>query len=181
MVRTSPGGSRSAVAAVELAFLLPFLMSLLFGIWEVGRYLDAMLILEGAAREGGRQAAAGSRIDSITGSMTLIYAHPTDGQTDVETAVKNYLARAGCKVDNVVVTYANTSSTPAPYPYTDKSDPYEANRLDQLEVTVSIPYNDVRWSPTQMFVKHNSVMSVKVVTFSMRDDVFQVNSTIPND
>lgn len=171
---------RDAVATVEFAVILPFLLILLFGIWEVGRFLDAQMLLEGAVREGGRIAAAGSRRDPNTGELTLIYAVPTTGQTDVETAVKRWLARSGINTANVLVTYANLSPTPPVPPITAKDHPFEANRLDQLKVTVSIPYSDVRWSPTQTYFQPTRRISAQVLAYSNLDSPFTVDPTIPN-
>lgn len=181
--RTNPSRSnaRRGVAAVELAVILPFLMLLLFGIWEVGRFLDAQMLLEGACREGARQAAAGARRDPITGNVTFIYATPTTGETDVETAVKNWLARSGVSTTSVTVTYQNLDPSLPVSPYTTKDNPYQANRLDQLRVTVTIPYGDVRWSPTQVFMKFTSTLSASVLTYSNLDDAFTVDATIPNN
>jgi Flp pilus assembly protein TadG len=175
---------RKAIAAVELALLLPLLTGFLLGIWEVGRYIDATIVLQGAAREGARQAAAGSRIDPTTGVLTGVYAtQPTSGGNvpDVQSIVTNYLAAEGCNTANVTVTYQNLDPTPSANGYPDKSDPYEANRLDHLRVTVTIPYKDIRWSPTQMFIDYNATVSATVDWNSMRDDAFSVNSTIPNN
>jgi hypothetical protein len=161
--------------------LLPFLTTLLFGIWEVGRFLDAQMLLEGACREGARQAAAGARRDPVTGNVTFIYAHPTSGQTDVETCVKDWLARSGINTANVTVTFTNLSPSAPVSPYTDKNDPYKANRLDQLQVVVTLPYNDVRWGPTQSFIQFTTTMSSSVLAYSNLDDPFSVNTTIPNN
>jgi Flp pilus assembly protein TadG len=182
------GRSRRAAATVELAVLLPLFMSLLFGIWEVGRFADAMMILQGGAREGARQAAAGSRIDPVTGLTTNIYASPQGGSSppDVTTAVINYLQAQGCTTTNVTVTFTNLTpgastvinpSTGATY--ADKNDPFKANRLDQLQVTVTIPYKDVRWSPTQLFINYNQVLTATVNFNSNLDLPFTVNTTIP--
>jgi Flp pilus assembly protein TadG len=167
-----------------MAFLLPLLMALLFGIWEVGRYWNAVLVLEGAAREGARHAAAGSRTDPVTGDATLIYAYATPPHSphpDVETIVKNYLARNGFNTANATVTFENLDPSAAVTPYTNKSDPYKANRLDELKVTVTLPYQDIRWSATSMFMNSSTMMTVTITANSMRDDPFTVNSTIPNN
>src|SRR5436305_13070446 len=52
---------RSAIAAVEFAVLLPLILTLVVGLWEVGRLVDLQQLLTNAAREGGRQAASGER------------------------------------------------------------------------------------------------------------------------
>lgn len=172
---------RRGVATVEFAVIFPFLLLLLFGIWEVGRYIDAQMMLEGAAREGARQAAAGSRRDPSTTELTYIYATPTSGQTDVETCVKRWLSASGVNTTNVVVTYENLSPTLPVSPYTSKNHPFEANRLDQLRVSVSIPYADVRWSSTQFFMQSTAILSTSVLTYSNKDEPFSVDPNIPNN
>ena len=188
MPRPPRPAARRGAAAVELALILPLLMTFLFGIWEVGRFLDAMQTLQSAVREGARQAAAGARLDPVSGQLTKVYAtpqgaDPTTGVVppDVETAVKNFLARQGCATANVTVAFANLSPSAPPSPYGDKNDPYKANRLDRLEVQVSIPYADVRWSPTDMVLKTGSTLTVRLEFVSLLDEPFAVNSTIPNN
>lgn len=47
-------------ALVEMAFVLPILLMLVFGITEFGRIFGAELILSNSAREGARYAAVGA-------------------------------------------------------------------------------------------------------------------------
>jgi len=47
-------------ALVELAFVLPILLMLVFGITEFGRIFGTQLILSNIAREGARYAAVGA-------------------------------------------------------------------------------------------------------------------------
>src|SRR5262249_3227792 len=54
-------GPRRGAAAVELALLLPFLLALLLGVWEVGRLIQINQVLSNAAREGARQASTGEK------------------------------------------------------------------------------------------------------------------------
>jgi Flp pilus assembly protein TadG len=51
--------ARTGAAAVELAVCLPLLLTVLLGVWEVGRMVSAQQIIANAAREGGREVAAG--------------------------------------------------------------------------------------------------------------------------
>jgi Flp pilus assembly protein TadG len=179
-----PSGRRRAIAAVELAILLPFLMTLLLGIWELGRFIDASIVVQSAAREGARIAAAGSRIDPTTGVLTNVYATPQPGSPpppDVQTTVTNYLAGVGWPTANVTVSYQNLDPSPSVNGFPDKNDPYEANRLDHLRVTVTIPYQDVSWSPSQVFLNSTTILSYSADWNSMRDDPFTVNETIPNN
>ena len=137
---------RRAVAAVELAVVLPFIMGLLLGMWEVGRMVEMQQILANAAREGARQASTGNYTNS-----------------QVQTIVTNYLTEAGIPTANVVVTVAdNTSGT----------DVSSATYLDQLQVTVTIPYGDVRWSAATVYTPATTQLSATVVWISMVDKNF---------
>ena len=53
-------GARTGIAAVEFALVLPFLMLILFGVWEIGRLIQVTQIISNSAREGGRQCATGN-------------------------------------------------------------------------------------------------------------------------
>ncbi|MBI3979525.1 MAG: pilus assembly protein [Chloroflexi bacterium] len=52
-------------ALVELAVVLPILLLVAAGIWELGRTLDAVVILTNASREGVRIAARGATADEV--------------------------------------------------------------------------------------------------------------------
>ncbi len=52
--------SQRGVALVEFAIVLPFLIVLLFSVWELGRIFDAWLVVTNGAREGARYAVATS-------------------------------------------------------------------------------------------------------------------------
>src|SRR5262249_32800740 len=113
--------SRRGVAAVEFAFLLPVILTLLVGIWEVGRMIQIQQTLYNAAREGARQAASGQ--------MTA---------TQVKAVVTNYLTVAGVPTTNVNVT-VNDLTNPG-------VDPTAATTLDKLQITITMPFQDVSWS-----------------------------------
>ena len=70
--------TRRGTASVELAVVLPLLVALLAGIWEVGRLVQVQQVLTNAAREGCRTAV-------LEGSTT----------TDVNNTVSNYLTGSG--------------------------------------------------------------------------------------
>src|SRR5262245_23075391 len=99
MMRVPPTRRRSGSAVVEFSIVLPILVTLLLGIWEVGRMVQVKQILDNAAREGARAAS--------TGFETL---------PQVDATVKNYLAAAGLKTDGYVVTVYNLTNNPSPQP-----------------------------------------------------------------
>ena len=64
--RHRPPRSRGAAAAVEFALVLPVLVTLMVGLWEVGRIIQVQQVLSNAAREGARVAAQGQTINSTS-------------------------------------------------------------------------------------------------------------------
>ena len=96
-------------------------MILLLGTWEVSRLVEVSQILDNAAREGARQAT--------TGLMS---------GTQVQQIVLNYLLNAGIPTTHATVTVSDLTSP--------GTDPTNANQMDQLQVSVSIPFSDVRWT-----------------------------------
>ncbi len=125
--------SRRGVAAVEFAFVVPVLMSIVFGLIQVTRVYDAQNLLESAAREGARFASIDR--DGMLG----------DGETantKLVSDVKNFMASAGLSRDDVQVSirdHANPEST------FDLDDP--ANDLKLFDVEVSVPYSSVSYTP----------------------------------
>ncbi len=156
------------VAAVELAFVLPFLVILLLGVWEVGRMIEVQQILNNAAREGSRLAAQGLIINQDS-NPTLIKV--TTGSPNVESAVRNYLREAGINTANMTVTFqyvdGNTSNT----------EPFQASKGQRFKVTVSIPFDNVKW--TLLRFTSFSNLSSTVEAESLVDEAFTINTTIP--
>jgi hypothetical protein len=60
-----PSGHRKGATMVEMAIVLPFLVLLVFGIFEVGLLMKDYLGLNQAAREGARIASIGSPLATI--------------------------------------------------------------------------------------------------------------------
>jgi Flp pilus assembly protein TadG len=143
MIRTSMRPRRRGVAAVEFAVLLPVIFTLLLGLWEVGRMVEAQQLLTNAAREGGRQASTGQYSNA-----------------QIQTIVTQYLAVAGLNTANVQVTVADTTSG---------GDVGNASYLDKLTVTVSIPYKDVQWSTLGLVSGPNDTLTITVYWVSMVD------------
>jgi Flp pilus assembly protein TadG len=135
---------RRAVAAVEFAMILPVILTLLLGIWEVGRMIEIQQILYNAAREGGRQAASGELTNA-----------------QVQDAVTDSLQTSGVPVNNVVVTVKDLD-TPA-------NDVSNANYLDRIQITVTIPIADIRWSLISLVTTPGQLMVSQVEWVTMVD------------
>jgi len=149
---------RRAAAAVELAAVLPILLILLLGIWEVGRVLHVRQVIENAAREGARHAASGQMTDA-----------------QVKTAVCNYIKTAGLRdytsQPDSVVTVANLTHPGA--------DSTLATTLDRIQVTVSVPSADVRWVLVNHFTANNFRISDTAVWYSTRNTQYPTTITSP--
>jgi Flp pilus assembly protein TadG len=163
----SRGHGRSGAAAVELACVLPLVALLLFGVLDIGRMVEVEQLLNNAARDGGRLAAVGSTLDPTTGNQVDYYA------SDVTNLVQGYLANNGINTGGLVVQFSDVTNPSA-------TDPYEAQKLDQLNITVQLPFNNVRWTLIGSFMQtDNVVLSASATWFSMEDSSVSVPTTLP--
>jgi Flp pilus assembly protein TadG len=147
-------GRRRGLALVEFALLLPVLMTLLVGAWEAGRLIEINQILSNATREGARQASAGQATSS-----------------QVQQTVLNYMKNAGLPTTNAVVTVSDL---------TNSGDPSNATQLDHLQVSVSIPFKDVRWSTLTLVTSPTTQVSAQSVWLSVKDQNYPTVTTSPN-
>lgn len=162
--RRTPGRRGSAV--VEAAVVLPILLTMMLGVWEVGRMIQISQILDNAAREGARLAAGG-------------YVNGTAVTTaQVQTAVQNYLTAAGlpsAAVSGSQVTLTCLATTPW-------TDPYQALPLDPYTVTVTIPagaaFNSLRWNLLNQITSVRQ-LSQTVYWQSANNSQVVVNTTLP--
>ena len=130
------------------------MITILLGIWEVGRMTEVEAILYNAASVGGRTASIG-----------------LSSATQVQTAVTNYLALAGLPTQHVAVTVNDLTHA--------NTDPTAAATLDQLQVNVTIPFSDVRWSATSMFLAGSTVLGATVTWYSANAFSYPTNITVP--
>lgn len=114
---------RHGAAAVEFAIILPFLLLLLLGIWEVGRIVQVKQIVSNAAREGARAASTG-----------------TKDFDQVKAIIETYLTNSGVDPTGITVELTNATSGSGP-----ADDPTQADQLDLLQIFVSLPVDNVRW------------------------------------
>lgn len=117
---------RTGVAAVEFAVVLPLLLIFLFGLWEVGRMVHVKQIVQNAAREGARAASTGF-----------------NNFGEIETVVLDYLANSGIDTTGVTVTVENVTLNVGP-----NYDATTSTQLNELEIVVSLPFENVRWMTT---------------------------------
>ena len=147
--------TRQGTAAAEAAFVFTLLVPLLLGSWEVGRIVEVQEVLNNAVREGARQAASGQ----LTAAQ-------------VQQVVSYYIKDAGLPTANAVVTVQDLT-TPA-------ADPTTAAEFDNLKVSVTMPFKDVRWS-TALFVTNNSTNLTAAATWlSANGSAYPTNITVPS-
>jgi Flp pilus assembly protein TadG len=151
MIRRT-GPIRDGNAAVEFAIVLPFIMTLLMGILEVGRLIEMQQVLTNATREGARHAATGQYTDSQCQQVVL-----------------SYVQVAGFPTTGMTVTVSDLT--------TPGNDVSAANYLDRIQVTSTYPYQNVAWSTLNYVFPSNFTMSAKAQWISLVDKPFP---TFPN-
>jgi Flp pilus assembly protein TadG len=161
---------RRGVSAVEFALLSPLLLILLFGLWQVGHIIEVVQLMDNAAREGARLAAQAEIINQV-GSYTLV--HTNSGLPNVQDTVREYLVAAGViqssQVNDVQVTFQFLTGD------LTRTDPYQGQQGDLFTVTVTLPVQDINWTP---FVATGNLVS-QTTWAILVDTPFVVDTTIP--
>lgn len=146
-------------AAVELALTLPLILSIVAGLWEVGRVVEVQQLLANAAREAGRQAATGQYTNDQVQQTALSYLNV--GLNDT----------TGAMTTRAVVTVSNLNA-----PGTDVS---AATTLDPIRVTVSVPFADVRWINLQLVTTAATVLTAQATWVSLKDIAYPTTTPEP--
>lgn len=152
--RPAPRRRRSGLAALELVVAAPLLAPLLFGVWEIGRLIQVHQIVATAVGDGARLASMGVYTDS-----------------EVRERVINAIVLAGVSAPNATVAVANLT-----HPGVDSS---AATRLDELQVTVRLPYSDVAWVNSNIFLSNSTEIQRQVVWRSARGLDYPTDTTVP--
>jgi hypothetical protein len=167
---------RSGVAAVELAIVsVGIIVPVLIGIWETGRIIEVKQLVSTAAREGARLAAQGYVIDN-NGQTLQVKA--TTGSPNVSDAVYQSLIASGLtklQKSDVTTTFRFVPMAGGASP-TD--DPYLGIRGQAFTVSVSIPWEKVRW--VNLGILQPETVSYSVSWRMLIDDKFTVNETLPS-
>jgi Flp pilus assembly protein TadG len=157
---------RRGSAAVEAALVMPLLVSLMLGVWEVGRAVQMTQLLNDAARQGARMAAGGiNNGTSVTVAM-------------VQQVVRDSMTASGfptAAVSGAQITLTNLSGN-------SWTDPCDAQPLDRFSVNVTVPagaaFNSVRWVPVSL-ISGVSQLASQVEWLSANDSQVVVNTTLP--
>jgi hypothetical protein len=125
--------NRRAAAAVEFAVVAPVFFLMIFGMIEYGRMVMVQQVITNASREGARLAV----LDGAT------YA-------EIEDRVEDYLTSASIDAASAVV-----EVTPDP--------PTSAAFGDPITVTVEIPFAEVSWLPSPMYLGGKTLTATTVM------------------
>jgi len=111
----------------------PVFFLFVFGMIEFGRMIMVQQVITNASREGARIAV----LDSPT---------PTAGV--VANTVDNYLESAGISGGSITI---------------DPAEPTSASYGQPVTVTVQVPFSDVSWLPSPMFISGNTNLTASTV------------------
>jgi len=168
---------RRGVAAVEFAFIVPLLLLLLVGIWELGRIIHVQIIMNNAARDGARLAAQASIVNT-TGAYTQI--NFGSGTPNVVDTIRAYLKSNGITdLTGLVIElqFVEPAVAGGPVPTALDADPYIGVKNQRFRVKVSIPYDNVRW--TSLSLINPTTLTAEAYWQCLVDDPFTVNTTLP--
>ena len=173
---SSIGRHRRGVATVEFAVVLPLLLLLLIGIWELGRIIHVQLVLNGGARDGARLAAQ-ANIVNATGNATRIRFN--SGTPNIEGAVRAYLQAAGITdlTGLVIELQFVEAASGGPAPGSTAADPYTGVKNQRFRVRITLPYANVRW--TTLSLINPTTLTAEAYWQCLVDDPFTVNTTLP--
>jgi Flp pilus assembly protein TadG len=146
--------NRRATACVEFALILPVLMIFVLGLLEMGRFIEVRQILTSAAEEGARQASTGQ----ITNAQTV-------------SVVTGCVAAAGLPTTGLTVTVADLTNL--------GTDVSKATCLDNLQVTVTIPFINVRWCSSLLVTNSATLVDATVYWVSSLPVSYPQNVTAP--
>src|SRR5262245_61607545 len=128
--------NRRAAAAVEFAVIAPVFFLLIFGMIEYGRMIMVQQVITNASREGARLAVL-------------------DGATtgEVEDRVESYLTSSSIDASSAGISvYANNNQALG-----------NAGFGDPITVSVSIPFTEVSWLPSPMYLGGKTLTAVTVM------------------
>jgi Flp pilus assembly protein TadG len=146
--------NRRGTATVELAIVLPVLVTMFLGMCEVGRALNATIIVQDAAAYGGRLASIGQSTNA-----------------QVKQAVLTCLTVSGVPTANAVVTVSNQTQS--------GTDVSTAATLDKLQVLVTVPYKDIKWGVSGFIVSNSFLVTGNATFYSARVNPYPTNISAP--
>jgi len=171
----APPAGRRGVAAVELAIVtITLMVPLMIAVWEIARYIHVKQIVSNSAREGARLAGQGFTING-TGTPTQVTV--MSSSPSVHDAVYRYLVGAGLtdlEKSDVTVTFqflAPRSDGTTP------TEPYLGEKGQPFLVSVSIPWQKVRW--VNLGLINPDEVAFTTTWRMLIDEKFTIDETLP--
>lgn len=173
---------RGGTAAVEFAVCLPWLMFLLFGIWEVGRMVEVNQVMWGACREGARQCSVGSdNIQTITTNVLVYLMNAEPNAFNIPSGTTITLTKSGSATVTVVASKGGAEVCTMTYQnmvHPLQNDPTTASQNDKFMLQLSLPYHNIAWVNGSFFVG-DPTLSATVYWYSLIDTPIVVDPTLP--
>jgi hypothetical protein len=177
---------RLGVAAVEFAVCVPFVVLILAGLWEVGRFTEVEQVMWNSAREAARDASlCNDNLQTVANNL-LIYlqsAEPTAfGQGHSTSLVSPVVSLPANTTgytcwDNTAnrelftITFSDITAPAI-------TDPTAMNQLDRYEIGIQVPYASIAWSPLAQITGYSRLYAT-VDWVSMNDSPFQIPPSLP--
>ncbi|HEX4413155.1 MAG TPA: TadE/TadG family type IV pilus assembly protein [Lacipirellulaceae bacterium] len=146
--------SRRGTALVEVAMVMPVLVGLFLGMCELGPAINSTIVLQHAAAYGGRLASIGESTNA-----------------QVKAAVLGALTVSGISTTHAVVTVANLTHS--------GTDVKAASTLDKLQVTVTVPFKDVKWGVSGFVINDSKTITATAYYSSARVNPYPTNISAP--
>ncbi len=177
---------RNGLAAAEFACCLPLLVTILFGLWEVGRFTEVQQVLWNAAREGARDASLGQDNLQTVATNILTYlegaeqtAFPSSHSTSMISPVITLPANTygytcwdnTANKELFTMTFTDVTNSAV-------TDPTGMTQLDLYQIGLSVPFSSIKWS-SLLPIGGLSRLSVTVVWTSLIDTPFSIAPDLP--
>lgn len=124
--------------------------------------IEVNQIMSNAAREGARQASNGTKTAA-----------------EIESIVIAYLSNCGINTANCKVKINNLTTNPTPDPQADSDEPTAATQLNHLRVTVTLPFNNVKWVFVNQVITNATDLSAFADWFCMKDQPLTIDPSMP--
>jgi Flp pilus assembly protein TadG len=186
MHKSPVGLQRPGVAAAEFAVCLPILLTILYGLWEVGRITEVQNVVWNASREGARDASMGQANLSAVATNILTYlqgAEPTAFGSGHTTSLINPVITLPANTYGYTCWDNTANKELFTFTFTDittttVTDPTGMAQLDHYQIGVQVPYASIGWLPVA-YVTGRTRLYVTVDWAALVDSPFTIAPYLP--